>query len=101
MKPQNIALLLSDKNLEIIESILKNSDFFYEIIKNLKTTADILITEYSYLDEIFNLESQKIKKIICIIPKHYLEFIADNFKNKKIIFLELPITYKKLLDSIK
>ncbi|MCL2566696.1 MAG: hypothetical protein FWE18_01190 [Alphaproteobacteria bacterium] len=99
MKLQNIALLLSERNLETIESILKNSNYFYEITKNAKIKTDILITESNYLNEEMKLNN--FHKIICIIPKHYLGFISNKFKTKKIVFLELPITYAKLIKIIE
>ncbi|MDR2007886.1 MAG: hypothetical protein LBQ34_02815 [Alphaproteobacteria bacterium] len=97
MKTQSIALLLSKKNTEIIESILKNSNHFYEIITNFNIKANVLITEDSYLEKI---ELDNFQKIICIIPKYYLDFIDKKFKLNKITFIELPITYEKLINSI-
>ena len=96
-----IFLFLSDKNIEIIESILKNSDYSYEFFfNNNNTESSLLIIDYVLIEEKKNIDLSNFKKVICIIPKGYSNFIKLDVTVSNIVFIEFPLTYSKLIKEL-
>ena len=100
MNQLHTLLFLSNKHIEIVESILKNSDYSYEFFNN-KNKSDIIIIDYIILEENISLNLSNFEKVICIIPKGYLNFIKKEVSSFNIIFIEFPITYSKLIKHLQ
>ncbi len=99
MKHLDISLFLSYKNIEIVESILKNSKYSYEIFPSSFLQSEVAIIDYSIINR-YILDLENFKKVICIIPFGYSNFIDNEIKSKGIILMEIPITYSKLINKL-
>lgn len=96
-----IFLFLSNKNIDIIESILKNSNYSYDFfLNNNNTKSNLLIIDYVLIEENTNIDLSNFKKVICIIPKGYFNFIKVKITDSNIVFIEFPLTYSKLIKEL-